>query len=571
MPQLFPPVPDFTELTNEGEREVLEQLMDQLPEAARIYHNFDLLTAEFRNGGGAAVHFKEGEIDVIVVLPDRSIIVVEVKGRGLRYQSETNQWQRNKAGQWMPENSPFKQAKSNTHKLMDCLAERLDRRAVKTIRYGYMVVFPFSQIKGELIHDMQPAAYCDASGMHQLGRQVERLAEKFSPDSSSVKKAVALSMKKIHQAILPQMNLVPSLRTSVDSDVKVLLRLTGDQVHHLDILSRRSRALIEGVAGSGKSVLAVEQARRFAAQGKKVLLLCYNSALASWIGAGISDELQENPVSGSVEVRTFHDFCASSCNSANIEFNPGDDQDIFWREIAPELLSDCAQVNEQFDAIIVDEGQDFHGLWWFPIQECLKASGALFVFCDPDQDIFNANGLSELGMENDIFPLLKNCRNTKKIARFCDDVAEIQTQSHPDAPDGEEVIFTTITDEEKRVDYVLELLNKWVLDNEISPSNIAILSPNKPDRTCLRAGVGPSRVKLTTDAAQWRSGEAVLHSTVRGFKGLDAQFVILLDLPVPDTHRVFSWTDYYVGASRAVAVLHVVAKEAGFVRMDNAA
>ncbi len=572
VPQLIPPVP-FSAITNDGEREVLEKLMEQLPDDARIYHNFDLLTAEFRNGSGARIKLNEGEIDAIVLLPDSSIVVVEVKGRGLRYNRDINQWQRSKNGGWEAENSPFHQARSNAHRLLDCLKVSLGEQAVRTLRYGYMVVFPFAEISGDFAHDMHPAICCNASQMHQLGRLLKTVPEKMAPKSRPANSAVnsALSVKQIHNAILPEMRLVNSLKAAVDAEVKTLLRLTKAQSANLNILSRKKRALIEGVAGSGKSVLAIEQARRFAAQGKKVLLLCYNSALASWIADGIEKESQENPVDGSVEVKTFHDFCARSCTAENIEFKPGDDQDFFWKEQAPDLLLECTQVNRHFDAIIVDEGQDFHGLWWMPIQECLKLDGALFVFCDPQQDIFNANGLSDLGLDNDTFTLLDNCRNTKKIARFCDDIAEIVTQSHDNAPDGKDVVFETITREESRVDYIRELLNKWVVDDGICPSRIAVLSPNKPEKTCLKDGISPCRVGLTTDASQWRKGDKVLHSTVRGFKGLDAEFVILVDLPAPGVHRVFGWTDYYVAASRAIAVLHVVAKETGFSRLPNAA
>ncbi len=69
MAQLIPPV-QVSSITNDGEREVLVRLMEQLPGTARIYHNFDLLTAEYRNGGGAKVQLREGEIDAIVLLPD---------------------------------------------------------------------------------------------------------------------------------------------------------------------------------------------------------------------------------------------------------------------------------------------------------------------------------------------------------------------------------------------------------------------------------------------------------------------------------------------------------------------
>jgi len=572
MPKLFPPV-SLSLISNEGERVVLEHLMAQLPDKAHIYHNFDLLTEEYRNGGGARVHLKEGEIDAIVLIPDSSIIVVEVKGRGLRYNNDNNQWQRNKDGQWEPENSPFHQARSNTHRLIDCIEKRLGSNTGKRIRHGYMVVFPFSEIRGEIAHDVHPTVYCNGSGLDQLGRHVQTVPDKMAQDSAKSRNTAntVFSVKEIHNAILPAMHLVHSLKASVDADVKTLLRLTGEQNANLDLLSLQKRALIQGVAGSGKTVLAIEQARRFAAQGKRVLLLCYNSALASWVGSGISAELAENPVNGSVEVRTFHDFCATACKSENIEFDPGSDQEKFWLEKAPDLLMECSNLHQHFDAIIVDEGQDFQALWWMPIQICLKEDGVLFVFCDPQQDIFSADGLRELGMQNDTFPLLKNCRNTQRIARYCDGIAEIETQSHENSPEGKEVGFETLKSDERRKDRVRELLLKWVKDDGICPSRIAVLSANKPQKTCLKDGNSPSAVRLTTDAEKWRQGEMVLHTTVRGFKGLDADFVILVDLPAPGSHPVFGWTDYYVGASRAIAVLHVIAKEAGFVRVSKAA
>lgn len=567
MPQLFPPVSSFNDIKNDGEREVIEQLMEQLPDTSRIYHSFELLTTEHRKGDGAEVRIKEGEIDAIVVLPNRSIVVLEVKGRGLRYDKHNNLWMRSNGSKSKTERSPFKQARSNARKLMNCLEVCLGEAVVETLSHGYIVVFPFSNVKGALTHDMKPAVYCNADDMQQLGKKVQAVARKMS----SSKPNPALSILDIHQALLPDMQIVRSLKVSVDADVDVLLRLTQEQTRNLNLLSKRKRALIEGVAGSGKSVLAVEQARRFADQGKKVLLLCYNSALASWIGSGIYDELEKNPVQGSVEVKTFHDFCATSCKEAKVEFKPEENPGVFWEETAPDQLSKCSHLEEYFDAIIVDEGQDFHGLWWLPIQGCLKQDGALFVFCDPGQDLYNANGLSELDMGSDTFPLELNCRNTINIARFCDDIAEISTESHPDAPEGEEVIFKTITDEQSRVDYVRNVIARWVGVDKICPSKIAVLSPRKPTNTCLHAGVNSNVVSLTTDAAEWRLGNGVFHSTVRGFKGLDAEFVILVDLPVPGSHPVFRQTDYYVGASRAKAVLHVVAKEAGFERLDQAA
>ena len=53
-----------------------------------------------------------------------------------------------------------------------------------------------------------------------------------------------------------------------------------------------------------------------------------------------------------------------------------------------------------------------------------------------------------------------------------------------------------------------------------------------------------------------------MHTTVRAFKGLEADVLLLIDIPKPDAHKAFSTADYYVGCSRAKSVLYVLAKEA---------
>ena len=168
---------------------------------------------------------------------------------------------------------------------------------------------------------------------------------------------------------------------------------------------------IDGVAGSGKTLLAVEQCRRFANQGLRTLLLCYNKSLASWLQSTLAED--EN--SANISVKTFHSLCETACAEAKMEFTP-ERSDEFWIEKTAELLVDASSSLEHYDAIVVDEGQDFYSTWWLAIEDILEADGRLVVFCDPQQNVFEADGLDALDVGDRILQLPVNCRITQSIA-----------------------------------------------------------------------------------------------------------------------------------------------------------
>ena len=109
--------------------------------------------------------------------------------------------------------------------------------------------------------------------------------------------------------MLPAFRLIPSLKSRVSGESEVLHRLTSEQSSFLDYAANMKRMRIDGVAGSGKTLLAVEQCRRLAKEGSRTLLLCYNKSLASWLQSTLADD--EN--SDNISAMTFHDLCESAC------------------------------------------------------------------------------------------------------------------------------------------------------------------------------------------------------------------------------------------------------------------
>lgn len=567
MAQLIPPV-NFDESSFTGtysERITLEALRDQLPDDVRVYHSVEMLWREHINERSSTTRLREGESDAIVLFPDNGVVVVEVKGKDFVYNSDTRNWQLGKIGSTnaIPKKDPFDQARKNQHTLIEHLKKGVGRQGItdprvkRDIRAAYAVVFPLDRMAGQLPINADESILFDSSKLANLGDSITTLQRR--PKGYTARgHDDALTSDDVHRVICGSLSLVPCLNSEIRGLEQTLLQLTKQQKKAFNIISKLPRALVHGVAGSGKTVLATEQARRLAHQGMRVLLLSYNDAL----GDTLARSVENGTFDGTIDAGSFHRFCEKHCRAEGMEYDPGDDQKTFYNETAPDMLFQIQHLKGHYDAIIVDEGQDFVDIWWLGLQDCLKTDGRFFVFCDPEQDIFNANGLSALDMGDAVFHLEENCRNAKVIAEFCQIISPNTLVSLDDAANGGTVTEHVFTSPTKRLDHIHELLNEYVLDKDICPSRIAVLSPFVRANTCLADGLGVSRLSLTRNIEQWRNGESVLHTTIKAFKGLEADIVFLIDLPVPDTHPAFTSSDYYVGASRARSILHVIAKEA---------
>ena len=106
-------------------------------------------------------------------------------------------------------------------------------------------------------------------------------------------------------------------------------------------------------------------------------------------------------------------------------------------------------------------------------------------------------------------------------------------------------------------------IDKWFGQGKLKPSQIAVLSPFEQSKSCLANTDKIGGVNLTSDLEHWRANDAVLFSTIRSFKGLEADAIIVTDAPNPESDAYFTTADFYVGCSRAKHLLVVLAAEKG--------
>lgn len=156
----------------------------------------------------------------------------------------------------------------------------------------------------------------------------------------------------------------------LSEDIEALNVLTQQQFHILTNIQDVQRAAISGSAGTGKTVLALEEARRCSKDGLRTLYTCYNRPLA----IDVSKRLEGLP---NLVVLNFHTFCKKIVDQAGIKIPKVSSQRRLFDDVFPELLMQAfdSMSVRQFDAIIVDEGQDFSPLWWSALDSGLDPRG----------------------------------------------------------------------------------------------------------------------------------------------------------------------------------------------------
>ena len=501
---------------------------------------------------------QEGEVDFVVVDPARGMLVLEVKGGEIEYNGNQQAWYRIlPSGKRRDIKDPFYQARRGMYFLIEQILKRsfLGEKYLPC-PYGYAVVFPDCVYSGPDPAGAHPSIVLDARHLKTFEKHIKGVLQKWRKGHHAQSLSES-DLNGILKGLSPSFRLLPVLFRQVEDQEERLFRMTEDQVRLLEFLQDRPRAAIEGVAGSGKTLLARAQAERFADQGKSVLMVCFNKALAEWLTSSLADLYKDK-----ITIRHFHGLGADLCKKAEIEFYPSKDHEQFWRYEAPELMLQALEKMEtRFDAVVVDEGQDFYPEWWFPLELINKEAdeGPLYVFYDPAQNLFNEDDPSgpDLG---EPFRLPTNCRNTKRIAAVCSKVSGIEIPVRDDAPQGVGCKVGTTDDPKKQQSLCEKVVKDWLNRGQLKPSQIAILSRHQKPRSCLSDTQKVGKTPITTDLQRWKLNKGVLFATIRGFKGLEADAVVMLDIPNPEEHARFTKTDFYVGCSRAKHVLVILAR-----------
>jgi superfamily I DNA/RNA helicase len=292
----------------------------------------------------------------------------------------------------------------------------------------------------------------------------------------------------------------------------------------------------------------VEKARSLAAQGFEVLLTCFNVALAQ--------ELQKREVD--VTVAHFHGLCKEMARESGFSLRkPASEQEYNDVILPDELFNAATNLGPQYDAIVVDEGQDFKETYWVALSALLRQDGIFYVFFDDNQNLYGGTAALKGLVDEEPFPLSENCRNTQTIHKL---VSKFHSQ--PDSlicrgPQGHAPELLYYRDAAQLIRQVQSRLHHLVVDEHISPQDIVILTPRSQERTNFKAGMRLGSFVLTEGQRNWQNGIQV--SSIHAFKGLERRVVIIAE--IDEYVRYQPEIVMYVGCSRARTYLVLCADE----------
>jgi hypothetical protein len=553
-------IPDITvdEIPLKPERDVARALVGQLPNDVTVYHSYPWLHQD-RHERTGDTFLSESETDFLILSPKLGLLALEVKGGDIRYDSGTRRWYRQLGPNEKDIKDPIVQVGKNLHRLVERISSEVYSNSKPSFPFGYAAIFPDCRFNGGPPPGAQPVIIFSADDLTRIEKRISNALREWSRGKTSLP-IPSDELKRVKRSILPEFDLYPILSRTIEEQEERFVRLTRNQMELLEFLGGNHRAAIEGVAGSGKTLVAKAQVSRLAADGRRTLFLCYNRRLAEWVRDSIPQE--ERTL---VEVHHFHGLCLEFCKRAKVPFDvPQDDSAAFWSDEAPNLLLDALDIlDDRFDAVVVDEGQDFRSNWWDAIDliNRQEEQGTLYVFYDPIQNLY-VDGRITIPSLGSPHRLPVNCRNTRSIANTCELIIESEIRTRPETPDGTDTRVEAVETDTEFLDTLKTWTKEWFNQQGIRSSQMAILSPFKKQRSVL-ADVGKiGSARITEDLEEWRRGEGILFSTIRSFKGLEADIVILLDVVEPNSIPTFTKADFYVASSRAKHLLRIlVSKE----------
>lgn len=593
-----------------GEARVFEIIKESLPDDWVVIHD---CWRYFINGKNRYTNY---EMDFIVLVPMKGFVVIEVKN-WFRAEVENGIWKywgmngqiKTMGNKMSPLNQAFIAAKNLNKELLDVKKFELWYKdpVSKKGRIAFHSLAVLLRQTPDIV-DMAKSVKADVEVASENGLPLEQLyiCGEDNLQKNLKEKIESLFAIKSPDRIRP---LEPYYIKQIISYLLPSFHFMGDPVAYNRIMEDAAASIhsvlpmlegtelgisVTGCAGSGKTWMATqEMARLYRKYGalKRILFLCFNKALAEHVRR--IPNLAEGVRNGGIEVYTFPAFCK------RVEGKKYHDESRDWFNKLQNgdlstISSICRNITEahQYDFIFIDECQDFHVTWGFIVSAMQHKGTKMYYFSDSNQNIFRENGAFSYLVETPTrLKMNRNIRNTKEIALYSSAMLDKQERmEHIPVPGMEVVVLNNTPDVRERA----RLVNEWIkrlirgkkADEDMKkaeimrnnwlvarPNQIVVLSPYSPNKdeiagkevnpacslpynTCISSQRDIVELLELRD----KNEKMIIGTSIRSFKGLEADYVILTDVDEPGVDRAQTANDFYVACTRAKYGLIIIPK-----------
>jgi hypothetical protein len=540
MPKIIGPV-----TADKWEREVRRQFSAQLP------HDWTVVCSVAWSTRDAGGYVRDGQSDFVVLVPDHGMVIAEVKGsRGVRVGEDGNWYRKAYSAQGIPAKEEVRieephtdQATRNMHELEAIVRQALGWEAFRGA-YAYVVIYPNGEVSSPPAL-LDPTTIICKRHIHDLERRLlsslvargsARAREKFSASNSAGVASVLAKYGFTVRAVDTELE--------AEEDDSMIDRLTRQQFAALKGAFELPRVAILGPAGSGKTLLAIWKLKALIEEGKRAVYVCFNKALAEFLRI-------QNPECAEAIIHVdslFHGITGPQ----GIRGDPN----YFFSEQLPQQVLDLALTldsKEKYEAILVDEGQDFGDSRTIALFELLRDENSQWIFfADWNQNVYQKQSDTPLGAEV-VFHLYHNCRNTESVTVATNRYCEMDVAPMPGSPTGEHPLVECRSSTDSMA------MRAWDIIHELQPQGGAvILSPYKLQNSCMAGKVRGHGLELTQDSSKLGASGYVFFSTIRSFKGLEAGVVVLVQAEKPGLQPTLSLEDLYVACTRSRSRLAII-------------
>ena len=530
-PGLWPrEVPRYTE--SEAEKNVYNALTSSLPKGWYAWHSLRLRTRE---------KGEFSEADFIIADPGRpGILILEVKGGQIEQRD----------GQWYQNSHPLKSSPlDQTFSFRKKLIRRFEEESAKAPTIGVAVCYPDTFFAQQPTQDNLKGLIIGGQDLPHLNNILPDVMAHAVPEPWPVKGPwIRLLHALWGETWIPDI----CLGGRVEMDEESRLHLDQEQISILENLEENNRLLIKGSAGTGKTLLAREAALREARQGKRVLFLCYTDALAVFLSTCLDE-----PGLTVAAVRNF----ASDLLGGNAPVKPVGQTSEYWENVSLRAAVDgLPPLDERWDTVIVDEGQDFSSDDWELVKECVHPEGKIWVFADQAQAFWSNRGVHDELVKGFMKYSLKKPYRCHPAIQHLDEC--YTGQSEPDLNilrDGlkEEMIRIVACSEARLLKQIGKEINR-LLSGGLKPNDIAVVSlrgRGSKEGITHKKDIGGHPVVLATDP---EAGENIVCDTFLRFKGLERPAVVVTDVRL--VSNLYE-KRMHIAVSRALSLLRIVGVE----------